>query len=236
MEILLNNEVLFRNNNIEIKKTYNQEIDQYGLSSSGGKKLAANYLHVFAYTTDGLAPAIRGNNEYVWINLELEEEPMLDKDKWIWQCCVPSNSTCNCLNDGSILDCTICEAGSIFNSLNFKAISQSSDTTIYEYDTRDNTYRITLVKQNAISNLVFDYKWEAAELEKQIRWTIDFYEQMKGEHKYNLDVCVYQYLDRNVAVQLTPYNVKIEIIDTSILMDVTKNKIVLGFDEFPYSR
>ncbi|MBW7469136.1 hypothetical protein ABID22_003823 [Pontibacter aydingkolensis] len=168
--------------------------------------------------------------------MELEEEQMLNKDSWIWACCVPSNSTCNCLDDGTILDCTICEAGSIFNTLNFKTTSQTHDVTTYEYDTRDNTYRITMAKSDTISDLIFDYKWEAAEVQQQIRWTIDSYELLKGEHKYNLNVCVYQYLERNVAVQFTPYVVTIDLIDTSILMNVTKNKIILGYDEFPYSR
>ncbi|MBF8962152.1 hypothetical protein I0P70_02745 [Pontibacter sp. FD36] len=236
MEILLNNEVLFRSNSLEIKKTYDKTSDRYGLYCSDGKRLAANYLHIFPYTPDELAPAIKADNEFVWINLELEEEPMLQKDKWLWACCVPANSKCNCLDDGTILDCTICEAGSIFNTLNFKTVSLSSDKTIYEYDTRDNTYRITLTKSDATSNLLFDYKWEAAEVEQQLRWTIDSYELLKGEHKYNLNVCVYEYLDGNVAVQLTLYAVKIDFIDTSILMDISKDRIVLGFDDFPYNK
>lgn len=227
MEHILNNEVLYKSNSLEIKKTYNQEIDRYGLSSSGGKRLEAKYLHIFPYTPDNMAPAIKTDNEYVWINFDFQEKPMLDKDSWIWKCCVPTCSACNCLDDGSILDCTICEAGSIFNNLNFRTTSQTLDITTYEYDTRDNTYRVTLTKIDSISDLIFDYKWEAAEVEQQLRWTIDSYEQLKGNHKYNLNVCVFEYLEGNVAVQLTPFNILIELTDTSILMDVTKNKIVL---------
>ncbi|MBF8962319.1 hypothetical protein I0P70_03585 [Pontibacter sp. FD36] len=236
MEHILNNEVLYKSNSLEIKKTYDKTSDRYGLHGSNGRKSEAIYLHIFPYTSDKLAPAIKDNNEYVWINLELLEEPMDKNDKWLIECSVPLNSVCNCVSGGNMFECDLCEMGSIFNSLNFKVISHNLDTTIYEYDTRDNTYRITLIKSDTISDLIFDYKWEAAELEKQIRWTIDEFEQLKGEHKDKLHVCVYKYLDENAAVQLTPYAISINLIDTSIVMNVTKNKIVLGFDEFPYSR
>jgi hypothetical protein len=237
MEHILYNEVLYQEITQEIKKTYNQATDRYGLHSTDGKQLEAVYLHIFPYSRRGWAAAIKSNNQYVWINTDFIEEPMLDKDRWLIDVSVPANSVCNCM-PAEDLNCQLCEGGYIFNTLNFRMVEEQEELTVYEYDTEYNTYRIQLNKNNLLTcpeDLLFDYIWNIDEFEKQIRWAIDAFEDIESEFKNTIRVCLVKNNDDNTSVQLITSTVSIDLIDTSISMVVTKDKIILGFDEFPYS-
>lgn len=241
MEHILKNELLYKEGDVEIYKTYNKEEDSYGLywtSPDGYRRSDYHYVIIHPYEQQKAA-ALRlvGGVEWmwVWIDTDLKEERMSDLDRVIWECYRIKNSICNCMSEGNFMECDLCVMGEIFNSYNFKKILDYATQTVYTYDTEQGYYTIALIISDEIQNMNFDYVWEQEELEERIKGIIDTFEEQIFELEPYLRVCVMGRLEDSTATRLTFYDISFTVVKVTEIKNAKNcNRTVLGFDEFPY--
>lgn len=242
MEHVLKNELLYKEGDVEIYKTYNKEEDSYGLywkSSDGYRRSEYHYTLIHPFQNQRTA-ALRfvGGVEWVWvwIDPDMNETRMDDLDRVIWECYRVKNSTCNCMPDGNFMECDLCVMGEIFNSYNFKKILDYATQTVYTYDTEQGYYTISLAVSDEIQNMNFDYIWEKEEVEERLKGIIDTYEEQVFELESYLRVCVVERSEDSPAVRLTFYDVSFIEVKASDIHNVASpnSRTILGYDEFPY--
>ncbi|PVY35661.1 hypothetical protein [Pontibacter virosus] len=241
MEHILKNELLFKEADVEIYKTYNKEEDTYGLywtSPNGYKRSDYHYTLIHPYEQQKAA-ALRCVADvewmWVWIDTDLNETRMDELNSVIWQNLRVSDSKCDCETFEEMVECELCILGKIPNSYNFKKILDYETHVAYTYDTEQGFYTITLIISEEIQNMNFDYIWKKEELEERLKGIIDTYEEQIFELDSYLRVCVTESLEDSPATRLTYYDVTFTEVKVSGINNATNyNRTVLGFNEFPY--
>ncbi|PVY43158.1 hypothetical protein [Pontibacter virosus] len=242
MEHILKNELLYKEGDVEIYKTYNKEEDSYGLywtSTDGYRRSEYQYTLIHPYEHQKAA-ALRlvGGIEWmwVWVDPDLNETKMDELSLLIWQDLRVSDSLCNCNSFEEMAECEMCVMGKIPNSYNFKKILDYETHVAYTYDTEQGYYTISLAISDEIHNMNFDYVWKKEELEDRLKGIIDTYEEQIFELESYLRVCVTESLEDSPTVRLTFFDVSFTVVKALDINSIAgpNNRTVLGFDDFPY--
>ncbi|MFB9864092.1 hypothetical protein [Rufibacter immobilis] len=96
MEDVLFKEILYKNGEIEVYKTYDSQVRLYGLympSEDCGKCLDATYKQIFPFANNGQAAAITDNGDFVWVNLDFNETIMKEGEQLVWSTFFESMAT-----------------------------------------------------------------------------------------------------------------------------------------------
>jgi hypothetical protein len=219
MVVILRKEVLGECGDKVIYKTYDNETDKYGLhkeTPEGVTSLSENYIHIFPYQ-DNKAAAITVDEEYVWINSDLEESAMAIEDKWLCEALVIQDSVCNCLTVDNYLECDLCVFGNIANSYRFRKVDEQPGMVEYEYYANCYTYRIKMYEGDMFMSRVVDYVWDRDDIITRLKIIIETYETQKVQLEDNLYVCVLDSVSNEFPTTLlTSFFITIDLIDVIV--------------------
>ncbi len=236
MTQVLNNEVLYKSEDGKtiIYKTYSQEMRRYGMLKDGkkGSRFAdTTYRHIFPFQDDRAA-AITSDNQYVWVDTDLQESEMDELDVILVEVTQIEGSRCNCQDKVEELGCDLCEGGVIFNELNWRQVESKGQRLLFEYDSDYSTFNIVLTASATFANLMVDEVWEEVELYRNIRLYINNHKEELLQSPKFLHVCVLSRSIQFSGVKLTPCSLSVELISVPAINNQAQNSYFFNYTTF----
>ncbi|TPE43597.1 hypothetical protein [Pontibacter mangrovi] len=228
---ILNNEQVYKDKDITIHKLYCPQKQLFGLSlqsKDGRKDLHPAYKSIIKFFTNGMGVAITPEGQYLWVDRDLNLSQMSMNDETMISALYVPNSVCNCVGTTEEAECNLCVNGIIRNAENFRRLQHAEHLT-YEYETHLGAYRITLHEEKSITT-VYNYLWRICDMEDALQEMID--EAEKREKACNdriVQLCIVEDLgeEAHFRILLKSYRAEIEVIDTSLSLDVVDKRIYL---------